>query len=70
MVIDINKSKFAHSRFCKGMIVYRQKPVIDSREWQTIVMADLIESQPLDVEPAILLRESNFTNLNWGRVLD
>ena len=30
VIIKIDKSNFKHSRFCKGMLVFKNRPILDS----------------------------------------
>jgi hypothetical protein len=65
--ITITNSVFKHSRFCKGMIVYRPSLYVSSEDFRTIVnQTNLYMTKPLknDTDAFILISGSTFNNLN------
>lgn len=65
--ITITGSIFKHSRFCKGMIVYRPSLYVSSEDFRTIVnQTNLYMTKTLknDTDSYILVSGSTFTNLN------
>ena len=71
-VLQINKSTFSHSRFCKGMIVSKARPDLGFFTPTGSLIIDLdaqYEGIALSVEPMINVTESEFINLNWGHAV-
>jgi hypothetical protein len=65
--ITITNSVFKHSRFCKGMIVYRPSLYVSSEDFRTILnQTNLYMNSTLknDTDAFILISGSTFTNLN------
>ncbi len=65
--ITITDSIFKHSRFCKGMIVYRPSPYVSSEDFRTIVnQTNIYMNKTLknDTDSYILVSGSTFTNMN------
>ena len=69
--ITITGSSFSHSRFCKGMLVYKKRPYLESTF--DYLVYGLSTSNSLAAETAdnsmIKIASSTFTNLNFGKVL-
>ena len=63
--IDIQDSTFYSSRFCKGMIAFKKKPVLDSTDHiQILSLADFI-ADPTE-KSQLSIKDSTFYNLNQG----
>ena len=66
--IIITKSEFSHSRFCKGMIVFKRRPVLASTDIITVFnLGNLVTHR--DDTSFIKIDKSKFNNLNFGKVL-
>lgn len=70
-IIDIASSKFYHSRFCKGMITYKKRPILEP-QYDVLVYGlsstNSIELPQID-DSLITIQSSHFENLNYGRVI-
>jgi hypothetical protein len=65
--ISITNSIFKHSRFCKGMIIYRPSPYISNDGIRTLLNeTNLYMTKPLknDTDAYIIIKSSTFTNMN------
>ena len=69
--IKISGSSFKNSRFCKGMLVYKRRPKLEST-FDTLIYAlattNTASQSKLD-DSLIDISETTFSNLNFGRVL-
>ena len=66
--IKITYSEFSHSRFCKGMIVFKRRPVLASTDEITVFNLSSLVDDP-DETSYIGISNSKFENLNFGKVL-
>ena len=66
--ILITKSEFSHSRFCKGMIVFKRRPILASTDKVTVFNLGSLVTHQADTS-FIKIANSKFNNLNFGKVL-
>ena len=67
--LSLEKSTFAHSRFCKGMIVFKKKPILASTTSTIVSSLNNAVPKPSEDNSLIDISGSTFENLNFGRVL-
>lgn len=69
--ITITGSTFSHSRFCKGMLVYKKRPFIESTFDHLVYSLSSSNSivEETSDNSMIKITTSTFENLNFGRVL-
>ena len=70
--LQINKTKFRHSRFCKGMLVSKARTDLGLFSTSKLLILDHeTQVNRLDLlhEPMINITESEFTNLNMGHAV-
>ena len=70
VALTIEGSVFKHSRFCKGMIVYRKEPTIKADGFEVLQMSSFAEPLESEDEPFILIYDSTFENLNMGTMIN
>ena len=71
--LQINRSRFRHSRFCKGMIVSKRRPYLGffASSGSLIIDNDFqYDGVVLSQDPMINITDSEFVNLNYGYAIN
>lgn len=68
MALDIASSVFRHSHFCKGMIVFREQPIVNSTMLYNVTHQARNIFVNRDLASKIYVLSSTFEDLNMGSV--
>lgn len=70
--IYVTSSTFKHSRFCKGLIVYRETMIMTYKNFVNVTMQGATDKKNAalnkDTKSKLTISSSTFLNLNWGSI--